>query len=75
MLINVPESKLKVIQSQLSANCERKVVVCSVYLTEHPMPTWDHVSDVIFRLRLGQYHHSVLHRLQSMFPKGVYVFT
>ena len=67
--INVPNSKLDEIESQFSTDGERKGAVFNVYLTEHPQPTWDHVSDVLYRLSDGQYH-SVLDRLQSMFPTG-----
>ena len=67
--INVPYSKLDEIQSQFSTDGERKAAVFSVYLTEHPQPTWDHVSDVLYQHSDGQYH-SVLDRLQSMFPTG-----
>ena len=67
--IDVPASKLNEIESQFSTDCERKAAVVSLYLTEHPQPTWDHVSDMLYQLEGGQYH-SVLDRLQSMFPTG-----
>ena len=69
MGINVPDSKLEEIESQFSTDGERKAAVFNVYLTEHPQPTWDHVSDILYQLSDGQYH-SVLDRLQSMFPTG-----
>ena len=69
MLINVPDSKLSEIKSQFSTDGERKGAVFSVYVTEHPQPTWDHIADILYRLEDGQYH-SVLDRLQSMFPTG-----
>ena len=65
----MPSSKRDKIQSQFSTDGERKAAVFSVYLTEHPQPTWDHVSDALYRFSNGQYH-SVLDRLQSMFPTG-----
>ena len=68
-LINVPQLKLDEIQSQFSTDGERKAAVFSVYLTEHPQPTWDHVSDCLYR-RSDEQYHSVLDRLQSMFPTG-----
>ena len=68
MQFDVPGSKLK-IDSQFSTDREKKAAVFSVYLTEHPQPTWDHVSDMLYQLRGVQYH-SVLDRLQSMFPTG-----
>ena len=67
--IKVPRLKLDKIESQFSTYGERKAAVFSVYLTEHPQPTWDHVSDALYRFSDGQYH-SVLDRLQSMFPTG-----
>ena len=69
MLINVPDSKLSEIKSQFSTDGEKKAAVFSVYLTEHPQPTWDHVSDILYRLEDGQYH-GVLGKLQSTFPTG-----
>ena len=65
----MPQLKLDEIQSQFSTDGERKAAVFSVYLTEHPQPTWDHVSDYLYQSGDGQYH-SVLDRLQSMFPTG-----
>ena len=67
--IDVPDSKLNEIESQFSTDGERKGAVFNVYLTEHPQPTWDLVSDCLYRFNGGQYH-SVLDRLQSMFPTG-----
>ena len=67
--MNVPESTLDKIQSQFHSNEERKAAVIRVYLIEHPHPTWEHVSDALYRLRDGDYH-SVLERLQSLFPTG-----
>ena len=69
MEIDVPKSKLNEIESQLSTDGERKAAVFSVYLTEHPQPMWEHVSDILYQYNNGQYH-SVLDRLQSMFPTG-----
>ena len=68
-LINVPLSKRDEIKFQFSTDGERKAAVFSVYLTEHPQPTWDHVSDCLYQLSDVQYH-SVVDRLQSMFPTG-----
>ena len=69
MEIRVPWSTLNKIESQFHSNKERKAAVIRVYLIEHPHPTWEHVSDVIYQLSDGQYH-SVLERLQSLFPTG-----
>ena len=68
--VNVPESTLDKIQSQFHSDKERKAAVIRVYLIEHPQPTWEHVSDVVYRLSDGQYH-SALERLQSLFPTGM----
>ena len=67
--INVPSSTLSKIQSQFHSDKKRKAAVIRVYLIEHPHPTWEHVSDVLYRLRGGTYH-SVLESLQSLFPTG-----
>ena len=69
MQMNVPLLKLNEIESQYSTNGEMKAAVFSVYLTEHPQPTWDYVADFLYQLSGGKYH-SVLDRLQSMFPTG-----
>ena len=71
-MLDVPESTLKKIQSQFHSDKERKAAVVRVYLIEHPHPTWEHVSDAINRLGGGDYH-SVLGRLQSLFPTGEHV--
>ena len=62
----VPESMLHEIESRFHSDEERKTAVLRVCLADHPKPTWQHVSDVIYRLE----HHSVLERLQSLFPTG-----
>ena len=67
--MNVPESTLEKIQSQFHSDEERKAAVIRAYMIEHPHPTWEHVSDVLYRLSGGDYH-SVLERLQSLFPTG-----
>ena len=67
--IDVARSKLDGIESQFSTDGERNAEVFNVYLTEHPQPTWDHVSDMLYQFSNGQYH-SVLDSLQSMFPTG-----
>lgn len=65
----IPLSKLGEIQQQFHSDGERKKAVFSVYMTEHPQPTWEHVSDAIYQHDRGHYH-SVLNRLQSLFPTG-----
>ena len=64
--MDVPESTLDKIQSQFHSDKERKAAVIRVYLIEHPHPTWEHVSDVLYQYE----YHSVLERLQSLFPTG-----
>ena len=72
MEVDVPESTLDKIQSQFHTDQERKTAVLRVYSTDHPRPTWDHVSDVLYGMRGGEYH-SVLDTLQSLFPTGEYL--
>ena len=71
--MNVPPSTLDKIESEFHSHKERKAAVIRVYLIEHPHPTWEHVSDAIYQLNGGQYH-SVLERLQSLFPTGEHHF-
>ena len=68
----MPSSTLDKIKSQFHSDKERKAAVIRVYLIEHPHPTWEHVSDVLYQLSGGLYH-SVLERLQSLFPTGEHV--
>ena len=68
----MPESTLDRIQSQFHTARERKTEVLRVCSTEHPQPTWEQVSDVIYRQSSGKYH-SVLERVQSRFPTGEYL--
>ncbi|CAI8033890.1 hypothetical protein GBAR_LOCUS19112 [Geodia barretti] len=65
--MRVPESILDKIKSQLSSDKKRKAELLRVISTEHPHLTWEHVSDALYWLRGGQYHH-VLERVQSLFP-------
>ena len=65
----MPESTRNKIESQFHSEEERREAVFRVYLIEHPQPTWEHVSDVIYRLRGGEYH-GVLDKVQSLFPTG-----
>ena len=69
---DVPQSTLDKIQSQFHTDRERKTAVLREYSTNHPQPTWEHVSDVLYKMREGEYH-SVLDRLQSLFPTGEYL--
>ena len=70
-VVNVPESKLDKIRSQFNSDEERREEVFRVYLAEHPCPTWEQVSEVLYILDDdNEQWHSVLDRLQSMFPTG-----
>ena len=69
--VNVPESKLDKMHSQFTSDGERKEEVFRIYLTEHPCPTWEQVSEALYLLGDdNQQCHTVLDRLQSMFPTG-----
>ena len=68
----MPESTLNKIQSQFHTGREKKTAVLRVYSTNHPQPTWEHVSDALYMMKEGEYH-SVLDRLRSLFPTGEYL--
>ena len=70
--MDVPQSTLDKIESQLSSDKERKAEVLRVISTEHPHLTWEQVSDALYQLKGGEYHH-VLERVQSLFPTGEYL--
>ena len=67
--MDVPESMLDKMESQLSSDKDRKAEVLRVISTEHPHLTCEHVSDALYKMRDGEYHH-VLERVQSLFPTG-----
>ena len=69
----IPQSKLHQIKSQFTSDEERKDEVIRIYHTQHPHPTWELVSDALYRCGAvldDQQYHNVLDRLQSMFPTG-----
>ena len=70
--MDVPRSTLEKIKSQLPSDWVRKAEVFRVISTEHPHLTWEQVSDVLYKLGGGEYHH-VLERVQSLFPTGEYL--
>ena len=70
--MDVPDSTLNKIESQFHTDRESKTAVLRVYSTECPQPTWEHVSDALYKMEEGEYH-SVLDRLQSLFPTGEYL--
>ena len=69
-MVGVAQSTLDKIQSQFHTDRERKTAVLRVYSTNHPQLTWEQVSDVLYKMRE---YHSVLDRLQSLFPTGEYL--
>ena len=68
----MPQSTLAKMWSQFHTNRERKTEVLRVCSTEHPQPTWEQVSDALYRLK-SEESHSVLERVQSQFPTGEYL--
>ena len=67
--INVPRSKRDNIKSQYSSDGERKSALIHTYLTSHPAPSWQHITQALYRCDEGK-HHAVLERVQRMFPTG-----
>ena len=67
--MDVPGSTLDKIESLFETDRERKTEVLRVISTEHPQPTWEQVADVLYQMYGGKYH-SVLERVQSLFPTG-----
>ena len=69
--LNVSNSKLYEIRSQYSSDDERKLSFLKTYLTSHPAPSWQHVAEALYRAGgVGQVYHTVLERVQKMFPTG-----
>ena len=69
----VPQSKLDQIESKFTSDEERKDEIIRTYHTQHPHPTWDHVSDILYLCGgffNDQQYHNVLDRLQSKYPTG-----
>ena len=67
--IDVPQSKIGNIRSQYRSDGERKSALLHTYLTSHPAPSWQHITDALYRCDVGKYH-AVLERVQRMFPTG-----
>ena len=67
--IDVPDSKMDNIKSHYSSDGERKSALLHTYLTSHPAPSWQHITDALYRCDEGK-HHAVLERVQRMFPTG-----
>ena len=67
--LDVPVSQLDEIRSQYSTEREMKSALLHTYLTSHPAPSWQHVTDTFYRYHHGKFH-AVLERVQTMFPTG-----
>ena len=67
--LKVPWSQRHEIESQHSTERERKSALLHTYLTSHPAPSWQHVTDTLYRYGDGKLH-AVLERVQTMFPTG-----
>ena len=68
----MPQSIRDRIQSQFPTDRERKAELLSVYMKEHPNPTWEYVSVVLYQCSMGDEEcHRALNVLQSKFPTGV----
>ena len=74
--LDVPQSTLNQIGYRFPDDGERKVEVYRIYLAEHPYPSWEHISDVVYRGGYFNqlYHSSVLVRLQTLFPTGEWLY-
>ena len=69
--VNVPESILHNIEHHFHTNGERKAELLRVCVTEHPEPTWERVSDALYKCKMGDEEcHRTLDILQSKFPTG-----
>ena len=71
--LHFPQSKLYQIMSQFTSDEERRDELIRIYSTQHPHPTWELVSDALYRCGFAfddQQFHNVLDTLQSMFPTG-----
>lgn len=68
----MPHSIRVEIESQFPTDRERKARLLSVYKEEHPNPTWEYVSVVLYQCSGGDKEcHRALDILQSKFPTGV----
>ena len=67
--LSVPLSQLSEIRSQYSSGGERISALLHTYLTSHPAPSWQRVADALYILNGGVFH-TVLGRVQRMFPTG-----
>ena len=69
--VNVPESILHDIKHHFHTDGERKAELLRVCVTQHPEPTWERVSDALYKCKMGDEEcHKTLSSLQSKFPTG-----
>ena len=69
--MRVPVSTLDKIESQFHTNGEKKAALLRVFVTEHPEPTWEHVSEALYRMGHEDLEcHRTLDIVQSRYPTG-----
>ena len=70
--MDVPESILyRRIRDKFHTEGEKKAELLRVCVTEHPEPTWERVSDALYKCNGGiEECHRTLDILQSKFPTG-----
>ena len=69
--MDVPESILHKIEHQVKTDGEKKPELLRVCVTEHPEPTWERLSDALYKCKMGDEEcHRTLDILQSKFPTG-----
>ena len=70
--VDVPESILQHrIRDKFHTGGERKAELLRICVTEHPEPTWERVSDALYKCNKGDEEcHRTLDILQSKFPTG-----
>ena len=66
---DVPNSILHRIERQFHTDGERKAELLRVCVTEHPEPTWERISDALYRCNNEECHRT-LDIVQSKFPTG-----
>ena len=64
--LDIPLSQWRQIVSQYRTAGERQSALLQTYLTSHPAPSWQHVATALYKCEL----HTVLERVQTMFPSG-----
>ena len=64
--LGIPGSQWSQIKSQYRTAGERQSALLQTYLTSHPAPSWQQVATALYERWL----HTVLERVQTMFPSG-----